>query len=279
MSSLPVFICVYIKALLWLRSTSSHAAESLSATIEGSFLPFLTDLIVLLQEAQVGAEETPPLLQRAGPWPRHSCSQFAQWKWEKFRKVPSASSVSRDPERDHKSPGRKPSLQPAVQRPSCGRSAEGSRGKVKSLSCQVIASQSWFWHEGDRVTTAGTRERLSGLKALSHQTTGHPLSSEEARLLSNPSAQRSPLTMWTESPSAGQVHAKTLGVASLTQWSLLALLNWKETNCSTISVSAAPEVSFLPIKHSKLFIFKFSLHTLYVQDNLNWFCACSFCLI
>lgn len=35
---------------------------------------------------------------------------------------------------------------------------------------------------------------------MAHQTIGHPLFSEEARLVSNLNAQRSPLTMLTNSP-------------------------------------------------------------------------------
>lgn len=42
---MDVFISVYMKELLWLRPTSSHAARSLIATIEGSYLCFLIKLI------------------------------------------------------------------------------------------------------------------------------------------------------------------------------------------------------------------------------------------
>lgn len=70
----------------------------------------------------------------------------------------------------------------------------GKPGEGEVTLCQVIASQSWFGRRGIVLR----QQEPPG--CVSHQTTGHPLFSEEARLLSNPSAQRSPLTMLTESP-------------------------------------------------------------------------------
>lgn len=46
------FLCVYMKELVWLMQTSSRAAESLGATIEGNFLFSLTKPDVVLQEVQ-----------------------------------------------------------------------------------------------------------------------------------------------------------------------------------------------------------------------------------
>ena len=114
---MPVFICVHIKALLWLRPTSSHAAESLSATIGGSYLLFLTNLIVLLQEVQVSRGNTP----FAPVWRSLTRTQLQLIHVVKVREVQEGALCSSSIKRLHvrsEAPGRKPPLQPAVQR-SC----------------------------------------------------------------------------------------------------------------------------------------------------------------
>lgn len=78
---------------------------------------------------------------------------------------------------------------------SWGKPREG-----EATLCQVFASQAWF---GWRRSCYDSRNLWAALRprgSASHQTTGHPLFSEEARVLLNPSAQYSPLTMLTKSP-------------------------------------------------------------------------------
>lgn len=76
----------------------------------------------------------------------------------------------------------------------------GKPGEGEVTLCQVIASQSWFGRRGSCYDSRNLRAALRPQGSVSHQTTGHALFSEEACLLLNPNAQRSPLTILPKSP-------------------------------------------------------------------------------
>lgn len=91
-------------------------------------------------------------------------------------------------------PGRKPPLQAAVQRLCFAMVSSETPREGEITLCQVIASQTWFgWRSG--YIHANLWAFLRPHHSASHQTTGHPLFSEEARLIPYPDAQHSGLPM------------------------------------------------------------------------------------
>lgn len=207
---IPECICVCVKKKpLWLRLISSY--DAVRATIDGKSPPLSHKPDVLLQEVRVSVGNISLWLQCGGLWPSHSCRLFIQWKWEKLRKVPPATLVSRDSKWEPECLAG--SLHYKLEfrgRVFAGQLREARRRWSHSLSrslSQVIASQSWFGRR--RLCYAGTLQRLSGLEAVllprPHRASsvlwGSPAVIEPqcAALCSNNAN-------WI--PSAGQVHSE-----------------------------------------------------------------------
>lgn len=116
---MPVFICVYVKELLWLRCTSSHAAGRLSATIEGNCLLVLINLTCYYKRCK-RAEETFPFSKLSKSL---TLTQMKFIHAEKVREVQEGVhhffNIKR-PQRRTDVLGRKFPLQPWVQRLCCG---------------------------------------------------------------------------------------------------------------------------------------------------------------